>query len=82
MCIIYFVGAGVNFHLFPFMTDVGMAPEAAVLVITVLSICSAFGGVFFGFLAERISVKRLMGIVLITISLVFYSVFWMVKIRP
>jgi len=79
MCVIYLVGAGSNFHLFPFMTDQGLPPTTAVLVITVLSVCAALGGVLFGFLAERISVKKLMGGVLITIGILFYSVFWAVK---
>lgn len=79
MCIIYFVGAGANFHLFPFMTDQGLSSETAVLVITVLSTSSAFGGVFFGFMAERISVKNLMGGILIINGLLFFSVFWMVE---
>lgn len=79
MCVIYMVGAGSNFHLFPFMTDQGLPPTTAVLVITVLSVCAAFGGVLFGFLAERISVKKLMGGVLITIGILFYMVFWAVK---
>lgn len=79
MCVIYLVGAGANFHLFPFMTDQGLPPTMAVLVITVLSVCAAFGGVLFGFLAERISVKKLMGGVLITIGILFFLVFWAVQ---
>lgn len=79
MCVIYMVGAGSNFHLFPFMTDQGLPPTTAVLVITVLSACAALGGILFGFLAERISVKLLMGGVLITIGILFFSVFWAVK---
>ncbi|PIE63153.1 MAG: hypothetical protein CSA25_01470 [Desulfobacter postgatei] len=79
MCVIYLVGAGSNFHLFPFMTDQGLPATMAVLVITVLSVCAALGGVLFGFLAEKISVKILMGGVLITIGILFYTVFWAVK---
>lgn len=79
MCVIYLVGAGANFHLFPFMTDQGLPPTMAVLVITVLSVCAALGGVLFGFLAERVSVKKLMGGVLITIGILFFLVFWAVK---
>ncbi len=81
MCVIYFVGAGANFHLFPFMTDQGLLPKTAVLVITVLSISSAIGGVFFGFLAERISVKKLLGAILLSIGIIFFSVFWAVENR-
>jgi MFS family permease len=73
------VGAGSNFHLFPFMTDQGLPPTMAVLVITVLSVCAALGGVLFGFLAERICVKKLMGGVLISIGIIFFLVFWAVK---
>ena len=79
MSIIFFVGAGANFHLFPFMTDEGIPPEIAVLVITVLSISSAIGGVFFGFLAERGSIRKLMGTIFITNGLLFFSVFWFVE---
>ncbi|WP_320044500.1 MFS transporter [uncultured Desulfobacter sp.] len=79
MCVIYLVGAGSNFHMFPFMTDQGLPATTAVLVITVLSVCAALGGVLFGFLAEKISVKILMGGVLITIAGLFFSVFWAVK---
>lgn len=79
MCVIYLVGAGSNFHLFPFMTDQGLSPAIAVLVITVLSVCAALGGVIFGFLAERVSVKILMGGVLISIGAIFFLVFWAVK---
>ena len=79
MSIIFFVGAGANFHLYPFMTDEGITPEIAVLVITVLSISSAVGGVFFGFLAERVSVKKLMGTIFISIGLLFFSIFWVVE---
>ncbi|MBU2648908.1 MFS transporter [bacterium] len=81
MSIIYFVGAGANFHLFPFLTDAGIPARIAVLVITVLSISSALGGVFFGFLAERIAVKRLMGFVFMVNGVIFFSLFWVVENR-
>ncbi|MBC8247787.1 MAG: MFS transporter, partial [Deltaproteobacteria bacterium] len=76
MSIIYFTGAGINFHLFPFLTDKEVPPGTAVLAITVLSIASAIGGVFFGFLAERVSVRKLMSLILITSGTMFFFVFW------
>jgi MFS family permease len=79
MSTIFFVGAGANFHFFPFMTDEGITPQVAVLVITVLSISSAVGGVFFGFLAERVSVKKLMGAIFITNGILFFSIFRVVE---
>lgn len=79
MSIIYFVGAGANFHLFPFLTDQGISSQTAVIVIAVLSVCSAFGGVFFGFLAEQISVKKLLGTILISYAILFFSLFWVVE---
>jgi len=79
MCIISFTGAGSNFHMYPFLTDHGLAPEVSVLVITVISACSAVGGVIIGFLAERISIQKLLAAVLISLGCVFFSLFWVVE---
>ena len=77
-CVIFFVGAGTNFHIFPFLNDHGLAPEIAVMVISVIWILSAFGGLAIGFLAERIPVKVLLGISLSLLGAVFVSIFWVV----
>ena len=77
-CVIFFVGAGTNFHIFPFLNDNGLSPEIAVMVISVIWILSAFGGLTIGFLAERIPVKILLGASLSLLGVVFVSIFWVV----
>lgn len=78
-CVIFFVGAGTNFHIFPFLTDQGVSPEIAVWVISVIWILSAFGGLANGFLAERIPVKILLAVSMSCMGIVFLSLFWAVE---
>ncbi|MCP4751903.1 MAG: MFS transporter [Proteobacteria bacterium] len=73
--IMLFGGAGTNFHLYPFMTDQGLSPAIAVMVISTVSVCSAFGGLLTGFLAERFSVKHLLAVALASLGIVFVSIF-------
>lgn len=72
--IVSFVSAGSNFHLFPFLTDHGTEPGLAAGVISVISVCSALGGVIIGFMAEHISVKKLLAADLICLGLIFYLI--------
>lgn len=78
-CVIFFVGAGTNFHIFPFLTDNGLSAEISVLVISVIWTLSAFGGLTIGFLAERIPVKVLLAVSLISLGVIFLSIFWVVN---
>lgn len=78
-CVLFFVGAGTNFHLFPFMTDSGQSAEVSVLVISVIWISSAVGGLVIGFLAEKLPVRLLLGVSLCLIGVVFLSIFWAVN---
>jgi MFS family permease len=77
-CVIFFVGAGTNFHIFPFLTDNGLSPETSVMVISVIWTLSAFGAVIIGFLAEKIPVKLLLAVSMILLGVIFSSIFWVV----
>jgi sugar phosphate permease len=57
-----FTQAGINFHLYPFMTDHGVHEVSAVLVLSTLAGSGAVGAVTWGFLAERIRIQVLLGI--------------------
>jgi len=48
-----FAAAGLNLHLFSFLTDTGIPELEAVTVTSVWLLCSALGGFASGFLAER-----------------------------
>jgi len=66
---LYYGGAGINFNLFPFFTDQGIDPDTAVRVMTSWALISAIGGLFVGFLAEKIHVRFLMSGIIISVSL-------------
>lgn len=68
-CCLYYGGAGINFNLFPFLTDQGINPEVAVRVLTIWSLLSVIGGLTTGFLAEKIHVRWLMSIIIFLVSL-------------
>ncbi len=77
--VIFFVGAGTNFHMFPFLTDNGMSSEISVMVISVIWIFSAFGALGIGFLAEKIPVKTLLGFTMLLLGVLFVTIFWVVE---
>jgi MFS family permease len=69
--LILFVQSGINFHLYPFLTDQGIRPMTAVMVITVINVSGAFGSVGWGLFSEKIRVQILLGSNLFISSLVF-----------
>ena len=66
---LFFGGAGINFNLFPHLTDQGITPNAAVTVLTVWSLLSAIGGLATGLIAERVHVRFIMGGAIFVVSL-------------
>jgi len=73
--LIPFVQAGINFHLYPFLTDCGFAPITAVLVLAVINFSGAFGSVSWGVFAEKINVKTLLAINAFFSSLLFLAIY-------
>lgn len=51
------VGAGVNLHLFSYLTDKGIPEYVAVGITSVLFIMGGVGGLAWGFLAERLPIR-------------------------
>ncbi len=62
------VGAGVSFHMVAYFTDVGIAPAAAVAVLSVYAFIGAVANVIWGFLSERISERLLATVVMVMSS--------------
>jgi MFS family permease len=65
----FFTGAGVNFNLFPYLTDNGISPTAAVTVITVWAIVGSVGGLAAGFIAEKVHVRLVMAVCFFFVAL-------------
>ena len=74
--LIPFVQAGINFHIYPFLTDCGIAPMTAVLVLAVINFSGAFGSISWGVFAEKISVKTLLAVNVFFTSLLFLAIYW------
>ena len=53
---------GLNFNLFPFLTDQGISEAAAAGILTAWSLISAVGSLGAGFIAERLHVRFVMAI--------------------
>ena len=78
-CILLFCGGGVNFHVYPFLTDMGVSGETAVLAVSIMAICGALGGLVWGFLTEKSSSKLLLSIEVGLGGLIFLTFFWVIK---
>ena len=73
--LILFVQAGINFHMYPFLTDCGMAPMTAVLVLAVINFSGAFGSISWGVFAEKMNVKTLLAVNVFFSSLLFLAIY-------
>ncbi len=79
-CILLFCGGGVNFHVYPFLTDMGVSDETAVLAVSVMAICGALGGLVWGILTEKASTRILLSIEVGIGGLIFLAFFWCLKV--
>ena len=64
------MGAGINIHLVAFFNDQGISPGTAALLLTVWSVGGTVTGVPAGFLAERLPIKTVLGVVVLAMGLV------------
>ena len=78
--ILLFIGGGINFHVYPFLTDMGVTDETAVLAVSIMAICGALGGLVWGFLTEKSSTKILLSIEVGLGGLIFLAFFWFIKV--
>jgi MFS family permease len=78
-CILLFCGGGVNFHVYPFLTDMGVSDETAVLAVSVMALCGALGGLVWGVLTEKSSTKTLLSIEVGVGGLAFLIFFWFLR---
>ena len=53
---------GINFNLFPYMTDQGMSEAQAAMILTIWSLVGATGSLIVGFVAEKMHVRFVMAL--------------------
>ncbi len=74
-----FAQAGINFNLFPFLTDRGLTEVTSVMILSTIAIFGAVGAFSWGLLAERFTVRKLIALNGIVSGFVFFLLFTMVK---
>ena len=80
-CLIPFLQAGINFHIYPFMTDQGLSQKAAVWVLSTIAVFGAMGSVLWGMLADKVRIQALLAINVFGNGLVFLLFFWVVAFK-
>lgn len=79
--LIPFVQAGINFHIYPFLTDRGFNEMAGVLALSTIAVFGALGSLASGMFAERFKVQYLLTIMIFGNGLVFLMLFLVVEFR-
>jgi sugar phosphate permease len=80
--LIYFAQAGINFHIYPFLTDQGFNEMTAVSILSTVSLFGMVGSAVWGLLTERLHIQRLLTVNVLVNGLVFLSLYWVVGFRP
>lgn len=80
-CLIPFLQAGINFHMYPFLTDQGFSETTAVWVISTIAVFGAVGSITWGMLAEKIRIQALMAANLFGSGVVFLLFYWTVRFK-
>jgi sugar phosphate permease len=80
--LIPFAQAGMNFHMYPFLTDQGFSETTAVWIITLFAVCGMAGSAVWGLLTERYRIHHLLAVNVIGNGLIFLLLYWVVIFRP
>lgn len=79
--LIPFGQAGINFHIYPFLTDQGFSQTTAVWILTTFAVSGMAGSAVWGILTERFRIQRLLAANVIGNGLIFLVLYWAVAFR-
>ncbi len=79
--LIPFGQAGINFHLYPFLTDQGLSETTAVLILSTFSAFGMAGSVIWGMFTERFRIQNVLAVNIIGNGLIFILLFWVVQFK-
>jgi sugar phosphate permease len=79
--LIPFAQAGINFHIYPFLTDQGFSGTTAVLILTIFAVSGMAGSAVWGILSERFRIQRLLAVNVIGNGLIFLLLYLSVVFR-
>ncbi len=77
--LIPFGQAGINFHLYPFLTDQGLGETTAVLILSTFSAFGMAGSAIWGMLTEKFRIQKLLAVNIIGNGLIFLVLYWVVQ---
>jgi MFS family permease len=79
--LIPFAQAGLNFHVFPFLTDQGFSEMIAVLILSTFAVFGMAGSVVWGMLTEKFRIQSLLAANLMGNAAIFLSLYWVVQFK-
>jgi sugar phosphate permease len=79
--LIPFLQAGINFHIYPFLTDQGISEVTAVLVLSTISFFGMVGSAIWGLLTDKLRIQSLLTVNVIGNGLVFLALYWAVQFK-
>lgn len=79
--LIPFAQAGMNFHLYPFLTDQGLSEATAIWILTAFAVFGMAGSAIWGILTEKFRIQRLLTVNVMGNGLIFLLLYWMVQFR-
>jgi len=80
-CLIPFVQAGINFHVYPFLTDHGLSQETAVWVLSTVAVFGALGSILWGVLADKFRIQLLLAVNDFGNGFIFLLFYWTVRFK-
>jgi len=79
--LIPFAQGGINFHIYPFLTDQGFSQTTAVWILTTFAVSGMAGSAAWGILTERFRIQRLLTANVIGNGLIFLLLYWAVQFK-
>jgi MFS family permease len=79
--LIPFQQAGINFHLYPFLTDQGFSETTSVLILSTVAVTGMLGAPVWGALTERFRIQHLMAANVVGNGLLFLALYWTILFK-
>jgi sugar phosphate permease len=79
--LIPFAQAGINFHIYPFLTDQGFSETTAVLILSTFAVFGMAGSAIWGMLTEKFRIQSLLAVNVVGNGLIFLLLYWAVDFR-
>ncbi len=79
--LIPFLQAGINFHIYPFLTDQGFSETTAVFVLTTIALFGMVGSPIWGMLTERFRIQHLLTANVVGNGLIFLALYLAIQFK-